>query len=113
MGNKRKKLSQAEIWDDSALLQSWEDALEEYKAHQSLYHSIHARGERVEDVIRAVEADEEAEHAMNNGTGIQAKQAHPFGAMDEELEDGELEEEIVQRSSIAQSNEEKNTVFGF
>ena len=65
-------------------------------------------------MIRAVEADEEAEHAMNNGTGIQAKQAHPFGAMDEELEDGELEEEIVQgRSSIAQDNEEKNNVFGF
>ena len=36
MANKRKQLSQAEIWDDSALLQSWEDALEEYKAHQSV-----------------------------------------------------------------------------
>jgi len=28
---KRKELSQAEIWDDSALLQSWDEALEEYK----------------------------------------------------------------------------------
>ena len=28
---KRKELSQAEIWDDSALLRSWDDALEEYK----------------------------------------------------------------------------------
>lgn len=28
---KRKELSQAEIWDDSALLRSWDEALEEYK----------------------------------------------------------------------------------
>ncbi len=31
MGKKRKQLSQAEVWDDSALVQSWDDALEEYK----------------------------------------------------------------------------------
>ena len=31
MGKKRKALSQEEIWDDSALIQSWDDALEEYK----------------------------------------------------------------------------------
>lgn len=32
MGKKKKKqLTHAEIWDDSALLQSWDDALEEYK----------------------------------------------------------------------------------
>lgn len=28
---KRKELSEAEIWDDSALLRSWDEALEEYK----------------------------------------------------------------------------------
>ena len=28
---KRKELSQAEVWDDSALLRSWDEALEEYK----------------------------------------------------------------------------------
>jgi hypothetical protein len=27
----KKELSQAEIWDDSALIQSWDDALEEYQ----------------------------------------------------------------------------------
>lgn len=31
MGKKRKQLSQAEIWDDSALLDSWNEALAEYK----------------------------------------------------------------------------------
>jgi hypothetical protein len=31
MGKKKKQLSQAEIWDDSALLDSWNEALAEYK----------------------------------------------------------------------------------
>ena len=31
MGKKEKELSQAEVWDDSALLQSWDDAVTEYK----------------------------------------------------------------------------------
>ena len=39
MGNKRKQLSQAEIWDDSALLQSWNEALAEYKVLQTLNHT--------------------------------------------------------------------------
>ena len=28
---KNRPLTQAEIWDDSALVQSWDDAVEEYK----------------------------------------------------------------------------------
>lgn len=33
MGKKRKReqLTQDEIWDDSALLKSWQDALDEYQ----------------------------------------------------------------------------------
>ncbi len=33
MAKKRKRgqLNQAEVWDDSALLKSWQDALEEYQ----------------------------------------------------------------------------------
>ena len=31
MGKKRKILSQEEIWDDSALIESWDEALAEYK----------------------------------------------------------------------------------
>ncbi|KAL9109626.1 MAG: hypothetical protein Q9187_008145, partial [Circinaria calcarea] len=88
MGHKRKALSQAEIWDDSALLQSWDDALGEYK----LYHSIYARDERVEDVIREAEAEEEkgdgdADLQMNES-------AAPLdqGNKDEDLEDGEVED---------------------
>ena len=36
MAKKKKSLSQAQIWDDSALLQSWDEALEEYKVSYPL-----------------------------------------------------------------------------
>jgi len=49
-------MSHAEIWDDSALVNSWNEALEEYKH----YHSIHARGERVEDVLKNANGQNEA-----------------------------------------------------
>ncbi|KAI5201586.1 hypothetical protein E4T39_05072 [Aureobasidium subglaciale] len=52
-----KQHSENEIWDDSALVQSWNEALEEYKK----YHSMSARGERVEDVLDVVEKEEEAQ----------------------------------------------------
>ncbi|KAL4782383.1 hypothetical protein BJX76DRAFT_332875 [Aspergillus varians] len=52
-----RALTQEEIWDDSALVQSWDEAVEEYK----LYHSIQAKGENVEDVLREAEAAADAE----------------------------------------------------
>ena len=39
MGKKRKQLTHAEIWDDSALVDAWNDALEEYQV-RPLNHSI-------------------------------------------------------------------------
>ncbi|KAH0843101.1 hypothetical protein FOPE_08191 [Fonsecaea pedrosoi] len=48
------ELSQAEIWDDSALIRSWNDAVAEYE----YYHSIHARGEDVEEILRKAEMGE-------------------------------------------------------
>ncbi|PYH83483.1 hypothetical protein BO82DRAFT_411616 [Aspergillus uvarum CBS 121591] len=51
--NANRSLTQEEIWDDSALVQSWDEAVEEYK----LYHSIQARGENVDDVLREAEAE--------------------------------------------------------
>ena len=58
-----------EIWDDSALVDSWNEALEEYKVRQAgichaaarfeaatdtprqKYHSIHAKGGTVDDIV--------------------------------------------------------------
>ncbi|KAJ5403770.1 Survival motor neuron [Penicillium cosmopolitanum] len=48
---KNDSLSHEEIWDDSALVRSWDEAVEEYQ----LYHSIHAKGENVDDVLREAE----------------------------------------------------------
>ncbi len=42
MGKKRKQLSQAEVWDDSALVQSWNDALDEYKVCDNINSSCEA-----------------------------------------------------------------------
>ena len=45
MGGKKAKqqkgeLSQAEIWDDSALVQSWDNALEEYRVSESALFGV-------------------------------------------------------------------------
>ena len=39
----KQELQHEEIWDDSALVNSWNDALDEYKK----YHSLAAKGEKV------------------------------------------------------------------
>ncbi|OJJ44781.1 hypothetical protein ASPZODRAFT_144729 [Penicilliopsis zonata CBS 506.65] len=70
-----KPLTHEEIWDDSALVRSWDEAVEEYK----LYHSIHARGENVEDVLREAEA---AQEAGEDFQGDSIDDDHPMG-MDE------------------------------
>ncbi|EOO00068.1 putative smn family protein smn1 protein [Phaeoacremonium minimum UCRPA7] len=43
------EMTHDDIWDDSLLVDSWNQALEEYKK----YHSIHARGGKVEDILTA------------------------------------------------------------
>jgi len=94
MGKKRKQdLSQKEIWDDSALVDSWNEAYDEYK----LYHSIHAKGENVKEVIAAYEAAEAAEEAKGqaggggvNGSAGSGKMADATAA--EPSEDGEIED---------------------
>ncbi|KAF9887604.1 hypothetical protein FE257_009817 [Aspergillus nanangensis] len=58
--NATKALTQEEIWDDSALVQSWDEAVDEYK----LYHSIQARGQNIEDVLREAELAEKAGDAQ-------------------------------------------------
>jgi hypothetical protein len=52
------------VWDDSALINSWNDALDEYKViyvedycwitkltFSQKYHSIHVQGKKLEDVL--------------------------------------------------------------
>ncbi|KAI4266214.1 MAG: hypothetical protein L6R38_008883 [Xanthoria sp. 2 TBL-2021] len=96
MGKKRKHLSHEEIWDDSALVDSWDLALQEYQ----LYHSIHARGERIEDVLREAEDPEELpkdEKAdMDNMTSeLVDGVPHTQEPEDGEVEDGEVEDDSL------------------
>jgi hypothetical protein len=65
--------SHAEIWDDSMLIDSWNEALDEYKvttpnisdpglAHtRQHYHSMHARGEKVQAILKEAETQGEKE----------------------------------------------------
>ncbi|ODH25673.1 hypothetical protein ACO22_05164 [Paracoccidioides brasiliensis] len=69
---KRKLLTQEEIWDDSALIQSWDDAVEEY----NLYHSIQARGENVDDVLREEEARARAAEVEDGQQAVGESQPH-------------------------------------
>lgn len=56
-----------------------------------LYHSIHARGERIEDVLRSAEAaDLESTEKKDS---ISAARDHNDGTKSDDLEDGELEDE--------------------
>ena len=57
------------------------------------YHSIHARGERVEDAIKEVEAEEQKKHLDESDLRPAAAGMQTNGISSEELEDGELEEE--------------------
>jgi hypothetical protein len=67
MGPKQRDLTHEEIWDDSVLVDSWNDALKEYKVcppvcslpdvrirltYRQKYHSIHRNGGNVEDLVR-------------------------------------------------------------
>ncbi|KIW52276.1 hypothetical protein PV05_07926 [Exophiala xenobiotica] len=96
--------SQAEIWDDSALIRSWNDAVAEYE----YYHSIHARGEDVEEVLRQAEEDE-VRDAITTGLDewldVKADRELPAtagaGAGAEDVEDGEIEDGEVDEALAA------------
>ncbi|CAF3649421.1 unnamed protein product [Fusarium graminearum] len=57
MSKKQENLTHEEVWDDSALINSWNEALQEYKK----YHSIHAKGGSVRDLELQNKAEIEAE----------------------------------------------------
>ncbi|TVY81507.1 Survival motor neuron-like protein [Lachnellula suecica] len=67
-------VSHAQMWDDSVLVDSWNDALEEYKQ----YHSIQARGENAQEVLKAHEK-------LSNGLGGEVdSEALQVGEQDEQ-----------------------------
>ncbi|KAI0113773.1 hypothetical protein GGR51DRAFT_556924 [Nemania sp. FL0031] len=55
MASAKQELTHDEIWDDSTLINSWDQALEEYKK----YHSIHRNGGNVNDLLEPQNENED------------------------------------------------------
>ncbi|GAW15355.1 hypothetical protein ANO14919_047640 [Xylariales sp. No.14919] len=61
MASGEQELTHNEIWDDSALIDSWDQALEEYKK----YHSIHRNGGNVNDLLKPKQEDSTSDAKQN------------------------------------------------
>ncbi|KAI2610978.1 uncharacterized protein GGS25DRAFT_480873 [Hypoxylon fragiforme] len=61
MSPSEEPLTHDEIWDDSTLVRSWDDALEEYKK----YHSIHRNGGNVEDLLSSNQTTSDAKNGAD------------------------------------------------
>ncbi|KXJ96924.1 hypothetical protein Micbo1qcDRAFT_4156 [Microdochium bolleyi] len=57
-------LTNDEIWDDSALVDSWNSALEEYKK----YHSIHTKGGNVVDLLEPKKSESNSNNVIAKAT---------------------------------------------
>ncbi|ETN36463.1 uncharacterized protein HMPREF1541_08741 [Cyphellophora europaea CBS 101466] len=106
----RGNLSHAEIWDDSALVRSWNEAVKEYE----YYHSLVAQGLDVETILDQAEAAEA--NGETPALGLEEVVTHTTtGAIvdvlppttnesDEENEEGEVRDE-PERQPTAQERQ--------
>ncbi|XTI89663.1 hypothetical protein V2W45_588920 [Cenococcum geophilum] len=106
-------LGDRDAWDDSALIQSWEEALAEYKK----YHSIHAKGQRVEDVLNEEELMELKEELgylpKQNGDIDLGARSQDAEADDVETGEGEASTEVTdQRALDAQTTSGRQEPHG-
>ncbi|CAM1509450.1 Fc.00g031890.m01.CDS01 [Cosmosporella sp. VM-42] len=88
MSGQQPILNNEEIWDDSALIDSWNDALKEYKK----YHSIYATGGSVRDLEAKSGSPNVKSEAKSNGSGDRM----------DELEDGEETTSIEEATAADQ-----------
>ncbi|KAK4167392.1 hypothetical protein QBC43DRAFT_311736 [Cladorrhinum sp. PSN259] len=91
-----ENLTHEEVWDDSALVDSWNQALEEYKK----YHSIHLKGGTVDDLLEAQEKETQATlpGAQQETNGVEEP------TMDEEHEPAQEDESEPMDESDETSN---------
>lgn len=64
-----------------------------------LYHSIHARGERIGDVLRSAEAADSESSEKNDN--MSAARDYNDGTEADDLEDGELEDEAPKQTVVS------------
>ncbi|KAG9385467.1 SMN domain containing protein [Pyrenophora tritici-repentis] len=87
-------MSDKNAWDDSVLIDSWDNAVNEYKK----YHSIHQSGKRLEDVLTTEELKELREYVFaSQGFRHGVDVCRDYGDL---MEDGEVET----ASGAAESN---------
>ncbi|KAF2184425.1 hypothetical protein K469DRAFT_579780 [Zopfia rhizophila CBS 207.26] len=100
------------VWDDTALIDSWEEALAEYKR----YHSIQARGKRLEDVLTEKELRElRQEHgdlievetrSGENDSNTYADQEHAGRIKEETNDDAEVGQDPMQEPTTSGDQEQ-------
>ncbi|KAI5296746.1 hypothetical protein KEM55_005663 [Ascosphaera atra] len=96
-GGEPRFLTEEEIWDDSALLQTWDDAVQEYER----YHSIHARGEDIEEVLkRAEEGDLKAGYGNDHEAADASASVEPDKQGEDEVMAG-AEEPVESHDPVA------------
>ncbi|CCC07401.1 unnamed protein product [Sordaria macrospora k-hell] len=67
--------SHEEIWDDSALVNSWNEALAEYKK----YHSIHAEGAALPEGVAGEVRDQNPKHSAIVNEGEEVEEGEAMG----------------------------------
>lgn len=100
----KQKISQEEVWDDSALVQSWNEALQEYKK----YHSLAAKGEKVALVLDEAESGV-PEKAPN--TKVESKEEPELKAPNVNLE-AEQQDAVGGAEAPQQQPQAEATVVG-
>jgi hypothetical protein len=103
MASGERELTHNEIWDDSALINSWDEALEEYKK----YHSIHKNGGNVKDLLKL--NDENSSDAKLNLQEINESSTHENVETDsamrhDNLDDGQETNNVASHGSQARAS---------
>ncbi|KAJ6440761.1 survival motor neuron protein (SMN) domain-containing protein [Purpureocillium lavendulum] len=85
------------VWDDSALVDSWNEALEEYKK----YHSIHAKGGSVKDLLAGDPSKSATTAAGRGGDVVDQKASAVAGESDDEGEVMSMSDENPENNETA------------
>ncbi|KAK4038931.1 hypothetical protein C8A01DRAFT_47505 [Parachaetomium inaequale] len=94
-----------EIWDDSALIDSWNQALDEYKK----YHSIHAKGGTVDDIPNGAD---QVTRSSANAKPETGEGDEPIAAGEGAEDEGEIDETMPMDESDETSHPPISDVQG-
>ncbi|KAF2840759.1 hypothetical protein M501DRAFT_636749 [Patellaria atrata CBS 101060] len=103
------QLDNEDLWDDSALIRSWDEALTEYKR----YHSIHARGENIEDVLNEFELNQlQSERDAQDGVFEQDEEYIQNVSVEENSSNDAVRQNTANRPNVAPSGLRDDSLNG-